>query len=49
MEYIIAGICFTLFIAVIFWGLNVLKETRRMTPPKKDEEEDEQLHHIWPK
>ena len=43
MEYIIAGICFALCIAVIIWGLKVLKENRKLAP-KNNEEDNEILN-----
>ena len=45
MEYIIAGICVVICIVVIIWGLKVLKENRKLAPPKKrDGEEDDILY-----
>ena len=40
MEYLIAGISIALCIAVIIWGLKVLKEDRKLAPKKDRENED---------
>ena len=45
MEYIVAGIIAVICIAVIIWGLKVLKENRKLAPPKKkDDNEDDILN-----
>ena len=40
MEYIIAGICFAICIAVIIRGLKVLKENRKLAPKNNDEDDE---------
>ena len=40
MEYIIAGICFTLCTIVIIWGLKVLKENRKLESKNNDEDDE---------
>ena len=45
MNYIIAGVCIALCIAVIIFGLKVLKENRKLIPKKKDRDHDDELLH----
>jgi hypothetical protein len=42
MIYIIAGVSVALCIAVIIFGLRVLKENRKMIAKKKDLDEDDE-------
>lgn len=43
MQYVIAGVCVILCVAVLVFGFKTLKETRSMSPrqPLREEEEDE--------
>lgn len=43
MIYIIAGISIALCIAVIIFGLNILKENRKLIPKKRDGDEDDEI------
>ena len=48
MEYIVAGIIAVICIAVIIWGLKVLKENRKLAPPKSYDDDDEELRRLHP-
>ncbi len=50
MQYIIAGVCVALCIAVIVFCLKVLKESRTMAPkkPPVEDEEEEELRRLRP-
>ncbi|MDZ4794516.1 MAG: hypothetical protein SGI83_09585 [Bacteroidota bacterium] len=43
MVYIISAISIVICIAVIIWGLRILKESRKMVPKKKDAEDDDEI------
>jgi len=49
MEYLIAGICVIICIAVIIWGLKVFKENRKLGPKKGEDDDDEdELRRLRP-
>ena len=49
MEYLVAGACFILCIAVIIWGLKVFKENRKLAPKKGEEDDRREKHSRRPR
>jgi MFS superfamily sulfate permease-like transporter len=48
MNYIIAAVCFAICIAVIIFGLRVLKESREMGPKKPLDDDDDEPRNLRP-
>lgn len=44
MDFIIAGVCIAICIAVIIFGLKVLRENRKILAEKKEKAEENDIH-----